>query len=73
MVYGGGRTNIPHSDLCRRRIAAELRGSEAGRRRLDEHDRRTNHQIAKQIQQQQEIPQLDAPVAQAEIMRDGRA
>ena len=72
MRYGAGRTNIPHSDICRQRIAAELRGSEAGRRRLDEHKRRTSHQIAEQIHQQ-EIPQMDAPVAQGEIMRDGRA
>ena len=73
MRYGAGRTSIPHSDLCRQRIAAELRGSEAGRRRLDEHERRTNHQLAEQIQQQQEIPQMDALVAQGLIMRDGRA
>ena len=73
MRYGAGRTNIPHSDLCRQRIAAELRGSEVGRRRLAEHDRRTNQQIAGQIQQQHEVPQMDAPVAQGEIVRDGRA
>ena len=73
MRYGAGRTNIPHSDFCRQRIAAELRGSEAGRRRLAEHDRSTKQQIAEQIQQQHEIPQMDAPVALGEIVRDGRA
>ena len=71
--HGAGRTDIPHSDLCRQRIAGELRGTEVGRRRLEEHDRRTNQQIAQQIEQQQEGPQLDAPVAQGEIVRDGRA
>ena len=59
MRYGAGRTNIPHSYLCRQRIAAELCGSDAGRRRLAEHDRRTNQQIAEQIQQQHEVPQMD--------------
>ena len=38
MRYGAGRTNIPHSDLCRQHIAGELRGTEVGRRRLEEHD-----------------------------------
>ena len=73
MRYGNGRTNIPHSYLCRQRIVGEIRGTEAGRRRLDEHDRRTNQQIAQQIEQQQEGPQFDAPVAQGGIVRDGRA
>ena len=66
MRHGAGRTNIQHSDLCRQLIAAELRGSEVGRRRLDEHVCRKNHQIAEQIQQQQEIPHLDVPVAQGD-------
>ena len=63
MRYGAGRTNIPHSDLCRQRIAAELGGSDAGRRRFDDHERRMNHQINVQIQQQKDIPQMDAPAA----------
>ena len=71
MRYGSGRTNIPHSDLCRQRIAGEFRGTEAGRRRLDEHYRCTNQEIAQQIEQQEVGPQLDDPVAQGEIVRDG--
>ena len=60
MRYGNGRTIITHSDLCMQRIAEELCGTEVGRHRLDEHDRRTNEQIAQQIEQQQKGPQLDA-------------
>ena len=73
MRYGNGRTNIPHSDLCRQRIAGYFLGTEVGRRRLEEHGRRTSQQIAQQIEQQQEAPQLDVLVAQGEIVRDGRA
>ena len=50
MKYGPGRTNMPHSDPCRTRIAEALRGTEAGRRRLDESEKRTNQQIATENQ-----------------------
>ena len=42
LKYGSGRTNIPCSDQCRTRIAEALQGTEAGRRRLDEFEMRTN-------------------------------
>ena len=34
-VYICGRTNVPHSDACRRRIQELMKGDDAGRARLD--------------------------------------
>ena len=46
MKYGPGRTNMPHSDQCRPRIAEVLQGTEVGRRRLAAFEARTSQQIA---------------------------
>ena len=34
-VYTRGRTNVPHSDACRRRIQELMKGDDTGRARLD--------------------------------------
>ena len=69
MKDGPGRTTDPHSDACGRRIAEALRGTDAGRRRIDEFEKRTNQEIAPGIQRNQDNTTLGAPVAQGEIGR----
>ena len=64
---------MPHSDQCRVRIAEGLRGTDAGRRRLEEFERRTNQQIAIEIQREENKVRMDAPVVQGEIVGDGQA
>ena len=73
MKYGPGRINMPHSDQCRVRITEALRGTDAGRRRLEEFERRTNQQIAIEIQRDESKVRMDAPVAKGEIVGDGQA
>ena len=73
MKYGPGRTNMPHSDQCRRRIAEVLRGTEVRRKRLDACETRTNQQIAIEIQRDENKLRMDAPDAQGEIVGDGQA
>ena len=34
-MYISGKTNVPHSDDCRRRIQELMKGYDAGRARLD--------------------------------------
>ena len=41
-----GRTTDPHSDACRQRYAAALRGTDAGRRRLEQFEKLTGQKIA---------------------------
>ncbi len=72
LQYGPGRTNTPHSEACRARIAEALRGTEAGRKRLAAFETRTNQQLATEVQRSVEL-QMDAPVAQGEIVHDGQA
>ena len=66
MKYGPGRTNTPHSEPCRMRIAEALRGTEAGRKRLAAFETRTNQQLATEIQRSTEL-QMDAPAAQGRL------
>ena len=55
---------MPHSDQCRVRIAEALRGTDTGRRRLKEFERRTNQQITIDIQRDENKVRMDAPAAQ---------
>ena len=64
---------MPHREQCRTRIAEALRGTEAGRMRLDEFEKRTNQQIAIEIQRDEDKLRMDAPDAQGEIVGDGQA
>ena len=73
MQYGLGRTNMPYSDQCRTRIAEALRGTEVGQKRLDSFEKRTNQQIAIEIQCDENQLRMDAPDAQGEIVGDGQA
>ena len=73
--HGPNKTQIPHTEACRDRIMAKLRETEAGQRRIAEHEARTNQQMAEQHQQRQEgeVTEMNAPAAQGEIVHDGRA
>ena len=62
---------MPHSDQCRVRIAEALQGTDAGRSRLEEFERRSNQQIAIEIQRDENKVRMDAPAAQGEIVGDG--
>ena len=73
MKYGPGRTNMPHSDQFRVRIAEALRGTDAGRRRLEEFERRTNQKVANEIQRDENMVRMDAPAALGEMVGDGQA
>ena len=73
LIYALGQTNTPHRQQCRTRIAAALRRTEVGRRRLDEFEKRTNQQIAIEIQRDQNKLRMDAPDAQGKIVSDGKA
>ena len=73
MKYGPGRTNMPHSDQCRQRIAEALRGTEVGQKRLAAFETRTNQQIAIEIQRDENKLRMDAPDAQGETVGDGQA
>ena len=61
---------MPHSGAI---IAEALRGTDAGRRRLEEFERRTNQQIAIEIQRDENKLRMDASAAQGEIVGDGQA
>ena len=54
-------------------IADALRGKDAGRRRLDEFERRRNQQIAIETQRDENKVRMDGPAAQGEIVGDGQA
>ena len=63
--YGPGRTTKGHSDACRTRIIAELSKTPEGLRRLNAADERVNRSIAKQIEEQAQLP----PVHGGQVQR----
>ena len=52
---------------------SSLRVTDAGRRRLEEFEKRTNQQTAIEIQRDENHLSMDAPTAQREIVGDGQA
>ena len=56
LQYGYGRTQMPHSEECRKRIYAELIKTDEGRLRLERMEQRQNEAISERIEREDAQP-----------------